>query len=82
MQTVNDVDCTLSREKVVIEMIGIGSEDPLRASKMPENEIHSQRPSQSSQGYDLLFLFVLQNIRHVARGYLPSRCCECPGRFF
>ena len=29
----------------------------------------SQRPSQSSQGYDLLFLFVLQDIRHVARGY-------------
>src|SRR6266446_2393699 len=42
----------------------------------------SQRPSQSSQGYDLLFLFVLQDIRHVARGYLPSRCCQCPGRFF
>jgi hypothetical protein len=41
-----------------------------------------QRPSQSSQGYDLLFLFVLQDIRHVARGYLPSRCCQCPGRFF
>src|SRR5437899_7353336 len=42
----------------------------------------SQRPSQSSQGNDLLFLFVLQDIRHVARGYLPSRCCQCPGRFF
>src|SRR5207253_4070206 len=42
----------------------------------------SQRPSQSSQGYDLLFLFVLQDIRHVARGYLPSRCCQCLGRFF
>src|SRR5208337_2011517 len=28
----------------------------------------SQRPSQSSQRYDLLFLLVLQDIRHVARG--------------
>ena len=42
----------------------------------------SQRPSQSSQGYDLLFLVVLQDIRHVARGSLPSRCCQCPGRSF
>jgi hypothetical protein len=30
----------------------------------------SQGPSQSSQSYDLLFLFVLQDIRHVARGLL------------
>jgi hypothetical protein len=35
-----------------------------------------QRPSQSSQGYDLLFHFALQDIRQVARGYLPSRCCQ------
>lgn len=38
---------------------------------------HPSRPN-----YDLLFLLVLQDIRHVARGYLPSRRCQCPGRFF
>ena len=41
-----------------------------------------QRPIQSSQRYDLLFLLVLQDIHHVARGYLPSRCGQRPGRFF
>ena len=32
-----------------------------------------QRPSLSSQGHDLLFLLVVQDIRHVATCYLPSR---------
>jgi hypothetical protein len=39
-----------------------------------------RRSSQSSQRYDLPFLLVLQDIRHIARGYLPSRCCQCPAK--
>jgi hypothetical protein len=40
----------------------------------------SQRPSQSPQRYDLLFLFIVQDIAHNDGGYRPRVEIKCPER--
>lgn len=39
----------------------------------------SQRPAQSPQGYNLLFLILVQDIGHTAESYQAPGLSQCPG---